>query len=253
MSRTARRLAILSLCAAGLLPVPAAQAQWYANGANRPPPLYPYELQPGQSYAVEVAPGTYVIHHPSDEHGYRAVSRRIRHPRQAARRYEAAPKPRRTHANRALIEGLRRRDARRTKRAAERAARLAAKRAAKRAKRATHHAGKQADRYANRKPDKIIRTKRIVREKPVVIETRRVVQGPPKVVTRRHYVDDVPAPARGRRHIASAAPRPPGDEYPRVIHADAEVTIFGPDRMSIRLVRKDGRRLDGSARAGKAK
>lgn len=243
MTRTACRLAILALCAAGLAPVTAAQAQWQANGqSRRPAPLYPYELQPGQSYAVEVSPGTYVIHRPSNERGYRGVSRRAR---QAAPRYRAAPKarvkPRRTHANRALIEELRRRDARRARLAAERAAKRAAKLAAKRkAKRAAQHAGKSTRKSAGRKPDKIVHTRRVVRDKPLVIETRRVVQDPPKVITRRHYVEDLPP----RGATGSIAPRPTGNADPRVIHADAEITILGPDRMSIRLVRKDGQRLD---------
>lgn len=232
MSRIVRRLALrcafVAVCAAGLAPAVAAAAQWYdGQGARRPPPLYPYELQPGQSYAVEVAPGTYVIHHPAQRRAYPAARRHIRR--------TATPRPKRTHANRALIEELRRRDARQVARhaaavkraAARRAARKAAKksRAEKVAKRAAH----KADKTAGRKPDKIIRTRKVVRDKPLVIVTRRVVEDPPKVITRRHYVDDPPPGAR--------------NEDPRVIHADAEITILGPDRMSIRLVRKQGEPL----------
>ena len=57
-------LALLALCAAGLMPV-AARAQGYDARATQPAPVYPYQLQPGQSYAVEVAPGRYVIHRPA--------------------------------------------------------------------------------------------------------------------------------------------------------------------------------------------
>ena len=232
MSRTVCRLAIFVLCAAGLAPVSAAQAQRYGAAATRqPPPLYPYELQPGQSYAVEVAPGTYVIHHPSHRRAHPDVSRRAK---PVARRHQAAPKPPRTHADRALIEELRRRDAKRT----------AKKQAAKKA-------AKQAGKHAGRQPDKVIHTRRIVREKPVVIETRRVVDDPPTVITRRHYVDDAPPPRR--RHIAGAGSKRGGNDDPRVIHADAEITILGPDRMSIRLVRKDGQGLDANARVPQAK
>ena len=72
-----------------------------------------------------------------------------------------------------------------------------------------------------------------MREKPLIIVTRRVVDDPTKVITRRHYVDDAPV---GVRNVE-----------PRVIHADAEITILGPDRMSIRLVRKPGEPLvDGA-------
>ena len=90
-----------------------------------------------------------------------------------------------------------------------------------------------------------------MREKPLVIETRRVVDDPPTVITRRHYVDDAPPPPR-RRHIAGAGSKRGGNDDPRVIHADAEITILGPDRMSIRLVRKDGQGLDASAREPQA-
>lgn len=234
MSRTACRLAILVLCVAGLAPVSAAQAQWVASGASRrPPPLYPYELQPGQSYAVEVAPGTYVIHHSSEPRSYRAAGRRAK--RLAPSHREATPRPTRTHADRALIEELRRRDA-------QRAAKVAARKATKKAKLAATRAPKQADKQAGRKPDKVINTRQVVREKPIVIETRRVVNDPPKVITRRHYVDDAP----GR--TGSIPPKRAGNEDPRVIHADAEITILGPDRMSIRLVRKDGQSLDAEVR-----
>ncbi|MEJ2626188.1 MAG: hypothetical protein P8Z80_17180, partial [Pseudolabrys sp.] len=113
MNRIVRRLALrcafVAVCAAGLAPAMAAAAQWYDGqgdqGARRPPPLYPYELQPGQSYAVEVAPGTYVIHHPAQQWAYPAARRHIRR--------TATPRPKRTHANRAWTEELRRRDARR--------------------------------------------------------------------------------------------------------------------------------------------
>ena len=59
-------LALLALCAGGLMPV-ATKAQGYDT---RPAPLYPYQLQPGQSYAVEVAPGRYVIHRPAAARDY---------------------------------------------------------------------------------------------------------------------------------------------------------------------------------------
>ncbi len=244
MNRPARRLTVLVLCATGLAPVTAAQAQW--GGASRPPPLYPHELQPGQSYAVEVAPGTYVIHRPSNRAVYPYVGPSVTPP---PRRYRAAPgsaykaapratpRPKRTHADRDLIEELRRR-------AARRAARKAAKQAAE--------PGKHED--TGRRPDKVINTRQIVREKPLVIETRRVVDDPPKVITRYHHVDDVPPPQRrAAGHTGSIPPKAVAKDDPRVIHADAEITILGPDRMSLRLIRKDGQRLDVNARAKKVK
>ncbi|HZD89330.1 MAG TPA: hypothetical protein VE224_04485 [Pseudolabrys sp.] len=239
MSRIVCRLAMLLVCAAGVLPV-TAQAQWLTErDGQRPPPLYPYEVQPGQSYAVEVAPGTYVIHHQADGRDYRTVTR------QRARRYEPVARPRRTDVDRRLVEELRRRDARRARWTAQRAAKRAAEQAAFRG---PH---RDAD-ESRRKPDEIIHTRRIVRDKPVVIVHRRVVEDPPRVITRRHYVDNLPRP-RPRRQAAGAVRRAPGNEYPRVIHADAEITILGPDRMSIRLIRKDGQALDARGRISKRK
>ena len=223
MSRIVLRLAIVTVCAACLVPAMAPAAQWYegqgVRGGQRPPPLYPYELQPGQAYAVEVAPGTYVIHHPGQGRAYPAP-RRVRHAVPRHRPASAATsRPKRTHANRVLIEELRRRDARR---AVKKVVKKPVKQAAKRT-------GHKAGKTASRKPDRIVRTRKIVHDKPLVIVTRRVVEDPPKVITRRHYVDDKPA---GIRNVE-----------PRVIHADAEITILGPDRMSIRLVRKPGEPL----------
>jgi len=239
MSRIVRRLALIAVCAVGLAPATAAQAQWYGGRAGqRPAPLYPYELQPGQAYAVQVGPGTYVIHHPGQRYGYSGARHRIAP--------AATPRPKRTRASRALIEELRRRDAQRAaslaaRRAAKHAAalkRAAARQAAKKfanraAKKAAERAAKRAPRKvektAGRKPDKIIRASEVVHDKPLVIVKRRVVEEPVRVITRRHYVDNAPARAR--------------DVEPRVIHADAEITILGPDRMSIRLVRKQGEPL----------
>lgn len=219
MSRSVCRLAVFVVCAAGLAPVSAAQAQWYGNAASRQPPLYPYELQPGQPYAVEVAPGTYVIHRPAQQRRYAAPHRRAKRVT-----HRVAPKPKRMHANRALNEEVHRRDARRV----------------------AQKAAKKAGKYAGRKADQVIHTRKIVREKPIVIETRRVVNGQPKVITRRRYVDDA------SRRTGSILRKGAGNDYPRLIHADAEITILGPDRMSIRLTRKGGQRLDVDARGARA-
>ena len=77
----------------------------------------------------------------------------------------------------------------------------------------------------------------VVRDKPVVRTSYRVVEHPPIVVQREISEDQV---AEGSGH-APAAPRgaPVGA---RTIRAEAEITILGPDRMSIRLFR----RQDGS-------
>ena len=80
---------------------------------------------------------------------------------------------------------------------------------------------------------------------------------PPRIVERQIVVDDapgaapvvtvvppVPAPAPApvaprRKHTVTRADNPrAGRDEKRVIQADAEITILGPDRMNIRLFRK---------------
>jgi hypothetical protein len=91
-----------------------------------------------------------------------------------------------------------------------------------------------------------IDTKRIVREKPVVRRHIRFVDDPPIVVQREiseqgQVLSEQRVPA-----VQAQVPAPIGGG--RVIHAEAEVTILGPDRMNIRLYRKnDGR--DAQAKA----
>jgi hypothetical protein len=177
MNRNTRAKALLILVAAGLMPV-TAQAQWI-HTPNQPPPLYPYVAQPSQPYAVQVSPGTYVIHRPED----------------------ARAEPRRQRRHR--------------------------------------HAVKPA----------AINTTQIVRDKPVVRETTRYVDDPPRVVER--YVDGNGKPVRGKS-VRSASrvtidapvldkPKGKDDSVKRVVHAEAEITIIGPDRMNIRLYRKGGK------------
>jgi hypothetical protein len=66
-----------------------------------------------------------------------------------------------------------------------------------------------------------------------------VVDDPPRVVE-RHIVEDAPAPTTD--HAPAVERRKPRagrtETGKRVIQADAEITILGPDRMSIRLFRK---------------
>jgi hypothetical protein len=114
----------------------------------------------------------------------------------------------------------------------------------------------------------------VVREKPVVIEHKRIVDDPPRVIERQIVVDDPPT-RRGlfqhRSELTGETPLPPQsapraphataerpaskDASPldanaeqRVIKADAEITILGPDRMSIRLFRKRGAEANARAR-----
>lgn len=213
---TYRSLTVALLAAAAvMLPAAGARGQWYSSN-----PPAPYGSPP-QPYAVEVAPNTYVIHRPETS--------RARPP---VRQVEAAPtaeeRPRR-HADRALIEEMVRR-------------------------------------HSKRNDIKVttVNTTKTVRNKPIVIEHQRVVDAPPRVIERRHITED--APGRGlikqRREVATedvvvepgGMPREPKPRTvarhkvreaevkepsgKRVIRAEAEVTILGPDRMSIRLFRK---------------
>lgn len=81
----------------------------------------------------------------------------------------------------------------------------------------------------------------VVREKPVVRKRIRVVDDPP-IIVQREINEHGQVVSEGR------VPHPTAPVAGRVIHAEAEVTIIGPDRMSIRLYRKsDGR--DANAKA----
>ena len=210
MSNLSRHLALFAVIAAGMLPAAGAQAQYYGATAQ-PAPLYPYAVQADQPYAVEVAPNTYVIQRPAASRAYPYVRGRAGNPASKP----SAPALDRPHkqADRALIEELRKRaPVKRT----------------------------------------VINTKKIVRDEPVVIETQRVVDDPPRVIERRHVVED--ASVRSRRKQATVEEGEPNkrasrdDTKKRVIEADAEVTILGPDRMSIRLFRK-GQGPKANARA----
>lgn len=195
--------------AAMAVPATSAQAQYYYP--PQPAPLYPYAVQADQPYAIEVAPGTYRIHRPASARPYPYAGR-------SSRKTERSKVESRgvTRNDPAVIEELRRRHAKR----------------------------------------EVINTKKIVYEKPIVIETTRVVDDPPKIIERRHYVDDTPTASIPPRKQAAAKPtkREPlkidtgkrDSGKARVIEADAEVTILGPDRMSIRLFRK---RRGGEAKA----
>lgn len=230
MPMTPRNSAILAAVLLGLLPAGGAQAQWYSS----------YPQAPGasngtpQSYAVEVSPNTYVIHRPDK-------SRAITHER-CVRDCEppASDRPR-THADRALIEELARR-----------------------------HGKRQSVKTVT------VNTTKTVRNKPIVVEHERLVDDPPRVIERRHITED--APGRGlikhRREVGQedvviepgGAPvetkrsakikrvvreakeaKSTEDNGKRVIRAEAEVTILGPDRMSIRLFRKGRKGRDANA------
>ena len=102
------------------------------------------------------------------------------------------------------------------------------------------------------KKDIEIDKKRIVREKPVVRNHIRVVDDPPIVVQRE--ISEQGQVLSEQRIPAAQAQAPALIGGGRVIHAEAEVTILGPDRMSIRLYRKpDGRDANAKALPKKTK
>lgn len=206
MTSHSRNLAGLAVIAAGLLPATAAQAQLYGSSYAQPAPLYPYAVQQDQPYAVQVAPNTYEIRRPAQTRAHPYVrcwncgSRASNLVRErAASRFDRPHKP----ADRPLIEELRKRG--QTKRT-------------------------------------VVNTTQVARDPPVVVETKRYVDDAPRVIERRHVVEDVPV--RSRRNQTATEDRDTsklmsgGDSKRRVIQADAEITILGPDRMSIRLFRK---------------
>jgi hypothetical protein len=212
MPSSSRKLEMIATLAAFMLPVTAAQAQYY-GGSTQPAPLYPYAIQGDQPYAVEVAPNTYMIKRAAptqsepyvrSRNGGRGIINQAVAP--APGKFDRPHKP----VDHALVEELRQRKS-------EAAA-----------------------------------TQQIVRDPPVVAEHQRVVNDSPRVITRRHMAEDQPdgSHAVGEENAPSEPSARPsaGDTKRRVIQADAEVTILGPDRMSIRLFRK-GQGPKANARA----
>ena len=208
MTRKSRNAAASFIVAAVLMPA-GAQAQWYSSAAS-PPPLYPYAVNNGRPYAVEVAPNTYVIQRPA--------ARRQRNAEGGNANVAVATRGR-GKVDPALVDELRKRP---------------------------------------KVTRPVIETTQIVREKPVVIETKRYVDDPPRVIERYTVVDDnKPARVKGKQ-IATAETGEPAvadkrkandkanDNVKRVINAEAEITILGPDRMNIRLFRK-GHKANASA------
>jgi hypothetical protein len=217
MTHYSRRFAVPAVLALGLSPV-AAQAQYYDSAP--PPPLYPYAVQnsyggqAGQPYAIQVAPNTYVIQRPAASRNYPY----LRSGRQANSAVEPAPRRfDRPHkpVDRGLVEELRKRT---------------------QAKQDSAAPGQEQNSRG------AISTTKIVRDPPVVVETQRVVDDPPRIIERRQIVEDPPTRSRGQPVVVEGgepskrASR--DDNKQRVIEADAEITILGPDRMSIRLFRK---------------
>ena len=219
------RLALI----AAVVPATAAQAQY---ASNSPPPLYPYAVQnndgvrTAQPYAIQVAPNTYVIQRPEPRRDYPYVGGRKRNAAAAPAKgkFDRPHKP----VDHALVQELR--------------------------QRVQKNSADQASAEVPQKSTTNTSSTKIIRHTPVVRETRRYVDDPPRVIDRVTVDDSEETPNRGlltqprggtQRNIDIAiqpdvepAPRRGNDNARRVIAADAEVTILGPDRMTIRLFRK---------------
>ncbi len=214
MSNNLRNLALIAAITGSLLPATAVHAQYYNSNAQ-PAPLYPYVVQSERPYAVQVAPNTYVIERNAPAYPYmrsQSSGRRAGNPSPelTAPRFDRPHKP----VNHALVEELR-------------------KRAQINREQANRDQGNRA----------IVDTQQVVRDPPVVVETKRFVDDPPRIIERPVIVEDGPVRAHHKRgiigEIENTNERPSRDDNKkRVIQADAEVTILGPDRMSIRLFRK---------------
>jgi hypothetical protein len=213
-------LAVLVVAAAAMLPASVAHAQYYA--ATTPPPLYPYVMQnsgvqASQPYAIQVAPNTYVIERNAPERAYPSARRETR------RRGIINTEP--SVAKQAVEPAAGKFD---------------------RPHRPVDHA--LVEELRQRKSG-ASNSEQVVRDAPVVIEHRQIVDDPPRIIERRHVVEDQPDGSQITVD-ENAAPPPAAraDTKKRVIQADAEVTILGPDRMSIRLFRK-GQGPKANARA----
>ena len=208
MANQSRKFAVVAAAAAVMLQAAPARAQYY--GAPAPAPLYPYVVQnsgvqAGQPYAIEVAPNTYVIQRS-----------------QPARAY---PYVRSQNSRRGIIS---------TNQPAENTNRPVEPSPGKfdRPHKPVDHALVEELRLRQQNKGTAVNTTKIVRDRPVVVEHQRIVDDPPRIIERRHIVDDEAGT------IEPEKPAPRDDNKKRVIQADAEVTILGPDRMSIRLFRK---------------
>jgi len=221
MKNALRKLA-LSLAAAAFAALSAtpAHAQWYSSYPPRPA-AYPGYVQP---YAIEVAPNTYMIQRPAPAPVRRAPHVRRVKPAAKSHAKQHAEKPTKHRADRALIEELRARYRGKDKDKIE-----------------EEVVEVSDDNAAGKVADKVVHTRKIVHDKPIVVEHRRYVDDPPRVIERVHVVGDGKVTSLPPRRVAvDTGSIAPGlmDRGERVISADAEVTILGPDHMTIRLFRK---------------
>jgi len=221
MTRHSNRLALFAVLAAGLLPV-AAQAQSNIRAYSQSAPLEAYVMQPKQqskpmmpkphmgppsSHMHNYPPQAHMRHYPHMRHTGIPMHMRSRYDRMHGR------------IDRRLVEEFR-------------------------GHRRRH--GSYVDNTEIGNTDYVRGNTEYVREQPMVIEHERYVDEPPRVVEQQVITEEAPVRAGcnrglfvqcngGHRFIGQY-----GGEYggQRVIDADAQITVIGPDRMTIELHRK---------------
>jgi hypothetical protein len=222
MNRHTSKLAVLAVLAAGLLPAAAAQAQSY-NAA----PLEAYAMQPKQPQPKQMTPKPHMGPAPSHMHNYHPQAHMHHYPsmRRTGMSMHMRPRCDRMHGRfeRRVVEefrGHRRRHA------------------------------SYVDNTGIGNSEYVRGNTEYVRDEPTVIEHERYVDEPPRVIEQQVITEEAPVRARcnrglfvrcdgGYRGIGQY-----GGEYSgeyggqRVINADAQITIIGPDRMSIELHRR---------------
>jgi hypothetical protein len=209
-----KRIHIVALATAATIVFGNAAQAQYVSSYPQPAPLYPYVAQPQYYPQPQYAQPYPYVQSPH----VRSVPRRHSAPR-------ASEPPRKvTKTDPTLVDELRKRG----------------------------HKKKDKEVVVVDKREVEIDKKVVVREKPVVRRHIRVVDNPPIVV--RREIDENGQVLSEQRvpPVQAQSPAPMGGG--RVIHAEAEVTILGPDRMNIRLYRKnDGRDAQAKALPAKSK
>jgi len=202
--------ALAIVVASALLSGGAAHGQIYGAPYVQPAPLYPYVVQPNQSaYVVPMQQGAYIIQVPAAAPHARRHPARHKHAADVASSSESVAGKKFDHPHKPVDPTL------------------------------VEDLRKHGRGHIE---TKVLNTTKIVREKPIVIEKKRYVNDPPIVIERRHVVEDtLPGEQSGGKRATRGA------SGVRVIRAEAEVTILGPDRMNIRLFRRRG--TDANAKA----
>lgn len=223
MTRHTIKLTMLAILAAGLLPAAVAQAQSSSAAYAPPAPLEAYAMQPKQQQPKQVNPKPHMGPLPSHMHNY---------PPQAHMRHY--PSMRHTGISMHMRSRYDRMHGRIERRFVEEFRRHRRR-----------HGSYVVDNTGIGNTEYVRGNTEYVREQPVVIEHERYVDEAPRVVEQPVVTEETPVRAwcnRGLFVQCNGGYRSVGQyggEYgERVINADAQITIVGPNRMSIELYRK---------------